>query len=156
MEKDSCKIVPENFEAGHEKSWVAVISFIIFVLKATRGHSKSTFVEEGGNHWKANSNEQEEGRSWHVCTFAFLKKNTEIFKWSFIVIPQFLLLIIMSVWNIKHTIMKDYNIQSCQWMACDRFCQPFLLCTTFFVLFSALSIIFFAHFQQKWLLIHWL
>ena len=20
--------------------------------------------------------------------------------------------------------MKDYNIQSCQWMACDPFCQP--------------------------------
>ena len=26
--------------------------------------------------------------------------------------------------SFKQTIMKDYNIQSCQWMACDRFRQP--------------------------------
>ena len=78
--------------------------------------------------WKANKNEQGEGRSWHVCKFAFLKKMLRFSKWSFIVILQFFLLIIMVVWN---TIMKDYNIQSCQWMACDHFRQPFLLCTTF-------------------------
>ena len=42
-------------------------------------------------------------------------------KWRFIVILQFFLLIIRAVWNIKQTIMKDYNIQFCQWMACDRF-----------------------------------
>ena len=29
-----------------------------------------------------------------------------------------------AVWNIKKTITKDYNIQSCQWMVCDRFRQP--------------------------------
>ena len=34
---------------------------------------------------------------------------------------QIFLFIIMAVWNIKQTIMKDYNIQFCQWMACDRF-----------------------------------
>ena len=44
-------------------------------------------------------------------------------KWSFMVILQFFLLIIMTVWNIKQTIMKDYNIQSCQWMASNRFCE---------------------------------
>ena len=33
----------------------------------------------------------------------------------------------MAVWNIKQTIMKDYDIQSCQWMACDRFRQLGLL-----------------------------
>ena len=61
----------------------------------------------------------------------FLKKLMRFSKWFFIAILQFVLLIIMAVWNIKQTIMKDYNIQSCQWMACDRFRQPFLLCTTF-------------------------
>ena len=51
--------------------------------------------------------------SQHVCTFAFLKKTLGFSKWSFIVIIQFFLLIIM----------EDYNVQSCQWMACDRFRQ---------------------------------
>ena len=60
-----------------------------------------------------------------------LSWNAEIFKMNFKVILQFFLLIIMAVWNVKQTIMKDYNIQSCQWMTCDRFRQPFLLCTTF-------------------------
>ena len=35
-------------------------------------------------------------------------------KWSFLVILQFFLLIIMTVWNIKQTIVKNCNIQSCQ------------------------------------------
>ena len=52
-------------------------------------------------------------------------------KWSSVVTLQLFLLIIITVWDIKQTIMKDYNIQSCQWMACDLFRQPFLLCTTF-------------------------
>ena len=60
----------------------------------------------------------------------FSKKMVRFSKWSVIVILQFFLLIIMAVWNIKQTIMKDI-IQSCQWMTCDRFRQPFLLCTTF-------------------------
>ena len=82
-----------------------------------------------------------------VYLFALFFLNAEIFKMKFIVILQFFLLILMEVRNIKQTIMKDYNIQS--------FCQPFLFCTTF-VLYSALSIIFFANFWQKWLLVHWL
>ena len=47
------------------------------------GHSKSSFIEEGtegGGHRKVNKNEKGEGGSCHVCTFAFFKKNDEIFK----------------------------------------------------------------------------
>ena len=66
-----------------------------------------------------------------MYTFAFLKKMLRFPKWSFIIIFQFFLLVIMAVWNIKQTTMKDYNTQSCQWMVCNCFRQPFLLCTTF-------------------------
>ena len=66
-----------------------------------------------------------------MYTFVFLKKMLRFPKWSFIIIFQFFLLVIMAVWNIKQTTMKDYNIQSCQWMVCNCFRQPFLLCTTF-------------------------
>ena len=99
-----------------------------------RDHSENTFVEgkEGGSHWKANKNEQGEGEGPNICVRSLFKKKMLRFsKWSFIVILQFFLLVIMAVWNIKQTIMKDYNIQSCQWMALDDFYQPFLLCTTF-------------------------
>ena len=75
------------------------------------GHWRNMFVEEG--------------------IWVFLKKMLRFSKWSFIVILQLFQLITIAVWNIKQTIMKDYNIQSCQWMMCSRFCQPFLLCTTF-------------------------
>ena len=79
---------------------------------------------------KTNRGRGGEGPS--MCVRSLFKKEIPRFsKWSFIVILQFFLLTIMAVWNIKQTIMKDYNIQSCQWMACDRFRQPFLLCTTF-------------------------
>ena len=86
-------------------------------------------------------------------------------KWRFIVILQFFLLIIMAVWIIKQTIKKDYNIQSCQWMVCDRFCHPTQdhqcgLFTNVNYQFSTnvknISLQLPAHFQQKWLLIHWL
>ena len=99
-----------------------------------RDHSENTFVEgkEGGSHWKANKNEQGEGEGPSICVRSLFKKKMLRFsKWSFIVILQFFLLVIMAVWNIKQTIMKDYNIQSCQWIACNRFHPPFLLCTTF-------------------------
>ena len=69
--------------------------------------------------------------SQHVRTFAFLKKMLRFSKWSFKVILQFFLLIIMAVWNIKQSIMKDDNIQSCHWMVCDHFREPLLLCTIF-------------------------
>ena len=90
------------------------------------------FKREQKRHWKANKNEQGEGVTACVYLCFFQKKKMQRFsKWSFIVVLQFFLLIIMTVSNIKQTIMKGYNIQSCQWMACDRFRQPFLLCTTF-------------------------
>ena len=66
-----------------------------------------------------------------TCENKIFKKMLKFSKGSFIVILQFFLLIIMAVWSFKQTIMKDYNIQSCQWMRCDRFRQPFLLCSTF-------------------------
>ena len=113
--------------------WVKFVGHFLKFFKPNPligGHSKSKFVEEGrgGDHWKANKSKQGEEGSQHMCTFAFFKKMLRFSKWSFIVILQFFLLIIMGVWN---TIMKDYNIQSCQWMACDHFRQPFLLCTIF-------------------------
>ena len=77
-----------------------------------RGHSKSKFVEvrEEGGHWKANKNEQGEGVLAFLYVCFFQKKMLTFSKWSFIVILQFLLFIIMAVWNIKQPIMKDYNI----------------------------------------------
>ena len=72
------------------------------------------------------------GKGVLACVYVrFFKKILLRFsKWSYIVILQFFLLIIMAVWIIKQIIMKDYNIQSCQWMMCDRFRQPLLLCTS--------------------------
>ena len=73
------------------------------------------------------------GRCSSMCvrSLFFKKKMLRFSKWNCIVILKFFQWIIMAVWNIKQTIMKDYNIQSCQWMACDHFCQCFLLCTNF-------------------------
>ena len=71
----------------------------------------------GRDHWKTSKNEYGEG-SPSICV------RSRFSEWSFIVFLQFFLLIIMAIWNIKQTIMKDYDIQSCQWMACDRFRQP--------------------------------
>ena len=68
---------------------------------------------------------------WGVLAFAFLKKMLRFSKWSFIVILQFFLLLIMAVWNIKQAIMKDYNIQSCQWMAWDCLREPFYFAQLF-------------------------
>ena len=107
-----------------------------------------------------------------TCENKIFKKMLKFSKGSFIVILQFFLLIIMAVWNFKQTIMKDYNIQTCQWMTRDRFRQPFLLCSTFrsynpfyfaqlfcsqlFVsqfLFYNFFRFFFAHFQLGYLFI---
>ena len=76
-------------------------------------------------------NRGREGRILVCVYFAFLKKMLRFPKLSFIIILQFFLLIIMAVWNINQITINDYNIQSCQWMVCDCFRQPFLLCTTF-------------------------
>ena len=120
------------------------LGFILKVHSLRRG---------GGCHWKANR-----GRSGEVLAcvyFRFLKKMLRFSKSSFIVILQLFLLIIMAVWNIKQSIMKEDNIQSCHWMVCDCFHEPLLLCTTFCSFICTIHY-FFVHFQQKWLLIHWL
>ena len=55
------------------------------------------------------------GRGVLACVYVgFFKKNAEIFKMKFHSYFPILLLIIMAVWNIRQTIMEDYNIQSCQ------------------------------------------
>ena len=73
---------------------------------------------------KANKNEQGEGGGLACVYVRFFSKKMLRSKSSFLIILQFFLLIIMAVWNIKLNIMKDYIIQSCQWMACNRFRQP--------------------------------
>ena len=103
----------------------------IFTVNITRGYSKSTFIEEsgeeGGVRRSLKSQEKRTGGGGSIaCVYVlFLKKNAEIsmtkfYSSSFIVF----LLIIMALWNIKQIIMKEYNIQSCQWMACNSFFQP--------------------------------
>ena len=59
-----------------------------------------------------------------ACVYVRFLKNAEIFKMKFIVVLQFFLLIIIAAWNINQTIMKDYNIQSCQWEAVIAFASP--------------------------------
>ena len=81
---------------------------------------------EGAGHWKLNKKKQGEGSPSRRVRLLFKKKMLRFSKWSFIVILRFFLLIVMAVWNIKQTIIKDYNIQSCQWMACQwmTFARP--------------------------------
>ena len=98
-----------------QKIYISYVTLMSTFINSTSLHlgviQKVRSLRRGGTwgYRKANKNEQVEGGS----------------------ILQFSLLIIMAVWNNKQTIMKDYNIQPCQWMACDHFRQPFLLCTTF-------------------------
>ena len=67
----------------------------------------------GGVHWKVNKDKR--GGRVLACVYVrFLKKMLRFSKLSFIVILEFLLLIMKTVWNIKETVMKDYNIESCQ------------------------------------------
>ena len=63
-----------------------------------------------GSHWKVNKNEQ---LGVLACVYVrFKKKMLRFSKWNVIAILQFFLLIIMAVWNIRQTIIKDYNIFS--------------------------------------------
>ena len=48
-----------------------------------RGHSKSTFVEEGRGVIEKQTKTNRERGVLHVCTFAFFKKKPEIFKMKF-------------------------------------------------------------------------
>ena len=96
-------------------------------------HSKSTFVEEWkeGRSLKSKQKWTGEGSPSMCVHLLFVKKMLRFSKGSFLDILQFFLLIVMTILNIKQTIMKYHNIQSCKWMACDRFRQPFLFCRTF-------------------------
>ena len=49
----------KDFSGLKQKKWTPHIFYIILHIQI-RGHSKSTFVEEGRDHWKANKNEQDE------------------------------------------------------------------------------------------------
>ena len=85
------------------------------VFEDVWGHSKSTFVEERGEGVIEKRTKKNRGRGVLAFVFVrFFEKTLRFSKWSFIVILQFFLL--MAVLNIKQTIMKDYNIQSCHWM----------------------------------------
>ena len=133
-----------------EVSWKNMSSVWWYV----RGHSKSTFVEKGRGfiekQIKTNS-----GRGVLACVYVrFLKKMLSFQNEVLTVILQFFLLIwqygILNKpsWKI---ILSPVN----EWRAV-AFCSPFYV-AQLLILFSALSIIFFAHFQQKWLfIIHWL
>ena len=107
----------------------------IFIINSRLGSFKKYVRrggERGGGSFKSEQNETWGGKVLSCVYVRFLKKKMLRFsKWSFIFILQFFLLIIMAVWNVKQTIMKNCNIQSCQLMTCDRFRQLFLLCTTF-------------------------
>ena len=94
-------------------------------IEHNRDRLKRTYIEEK----REGSLESEQKWTWEggvlACVYVrFFKKNLRFSKWPFILILQFFLLTIMTVWNVKQTVMKDYNIQSCQSMACDYFRQP--------------------------------
>ena len=107
----------------HQHASVLVCLSLLSACLSVKGFIQKYFLKEGrGGHWKANKIEQREGVL--ACVYVgFFKKNAEIFKMKFHSYFPILLLIIMAVRNIRQTIMEDYNIQSCQWMACHRFHQ---------------------------------
>ena len=95
---------------------------------------------EGGGEVNEKRSKTNKGGSQHVCTFALFKKKMLWFsKWSFIVILQFFLLIIIAVSNIKPSwkiiIFGPVN----EWRAI-AFGSPFYF-AHLFVLVSALFII---------------
>ena len=94
----------------------SVVAFKIF-----QGHQLS--LDQGDTPSRISKN-QDIGFREGECVYVrfFKKKCWKFSEWTLIVILQFFL-ILMAAWNIKQTIMKAYNIQSCQWM-CDCFCQP--------------------------------
>ena len=102
-----------------------------------RGHSKSTFVEEGRRGWRGWSLKSEQKRTGgggpSMCVRSlFLKKMLRFSKWSLIVILQFFLLIIMAVWNIKQVIHERlYLVLSMNGM---RSLSPALFTFSFFFL----------------------
>ena len=101
-----------------------------------RGYSKSTFVEErrGGRGGGGVIEKRTKTNRGSGVLVLFWKKMLRFSKWSFIVIFQFFLLIIMAVWNIKQTIMKDYNVQSCQSWLTIAFASPHKITIMWFML----------------------
>ena len=116
------------YKTSYKKS-LKTISFFITIFKSNcfKGLIKK-YVRWGGEGVgviEKRTKTNRERRDPSMCVRSlFWKKVLRFSKWSFIVILQFFLLVIIAGWNIRQTIMKDYNIQSCQWMACDRFRQP--------------------------------
>ena len=90
----------------------------IFTVNIIRGHSKSTFIIGAGGGGSLKSQQKRTGRGGSiVCVYVlfFFKKNAEISKMKFYSYSfTVFLLIIKAMRNIKQTIMKEYNIQSCQ------------------------------------------
>ena len=114
-----------NYRPEKSLSWYQLLIFSLVVIQKVRLLRRGRGGEVIEKQTKMNM-----GRGPSMCVHSlFLKKMLRFSKWSFIDILQFFLLIVMTVLNIKQTIMK-YNIQSCKWMLCDRFRQPFLFCRT--------------------------
>ena len=116
-----------------------------------RGHSKSTFAEEGRGGASLKSEQKRTGRGGGCPSMwvrSLLKKMLRFSKRSFIVILQFFLLIIMAVWNIKQSIMKDDILSPVIEWRVIVFASPFYF-AQLFVLFSALSIIFLRIFSKN-------
>ena len=114
-----------NYRPEKSLSWYQLLIFSLVVIQKVRLLRRGRGGEVIEKQTKMNM-----GRGPSMCVHSlFLKKMLRFSKWSFIDIVQFFLLIVMTVLNIKQTIMK-YNIQSCKWMLCDRFRQPFLFCRT--------------------------
>ena len=55
-------------------------AFLAVTFCTNRGHSKCTFVVQGGGPYKANENEQGDGVVKLICTFALWKKIAWFFK----------------------------------------------------------------------------
>ena len=120
-------------------SWLVLHNFLKTVLSTirmatmifVRGHSKVRPLRRGGGEVIEKRTKTNRARGVLSCVYVrFLKKKMLRFsKWSFIVLLQFFLLIIMAVWNIKKkAIMEDYN----EWRAITfgiSTKQTLLLCT---------------------------
>ena len=92
-------------------SWLVLHNFLKTVLSTirmatmifVRGHSKVRSLRRGGGEVTEKRTKTNRARGVLSCVYVrFLKKKMLRFsKWSFIVLLQFFLLIIMAVWNIK-------------------------------------------------------
>ena len=138
-----------NYRPEKSLSWYQLLIFSLVVIQKVRLLRRGRGGEVIEKQTKMNM-----GRGPSMCVHSlFLKKMLRFSKWSFIDILQFFLLIVMTVLNIKpswNIIFSPVN-ECCAIAFASHFYFAELL-----VLFSVLSIIVLAHFQQKWLLINWL